>query len=416
METLRSICSYHDMEFPVAQVKTMHDPYSYDSSTQHHGHRRDSSAAARSGGAEEDEEEDLEEDENVDRNYFLAATRQLRQDNELRILLFDDSAETITDVARYDHAGEVVCMEPHPRDPRLVATGYHDNGKSLASLWRMALPGEESEDDEGTGSTYSSLEELAGLSGQKGRTQEFSWSADNKLLNLSALGVHVWKMEESGKRKESVFSKEVSPPNYMLCGSWDPHHREVFATGQGSMIDFTDLRDKSGNKSSSSPISAGGKHHGTKVFGVENHVQQLSWNPNRPNTLAAAYDDGSVRIWDIRNPNQPVKVLTGHSHWVTSVQYNPFHDQLVISSGNDGKAILWRASSVSSAPLIEMEDESDKRSSTDLAVGVYYGDDQKKLYNAAWSWSDAWTSAIATTAGTVEILRVPQKEKYKILL
>ena len=50
-------------------------------------------------------------------------------------------------------------------------------------------------------------------------------------------------------------------------------------------------------------------------FTTDNYVQQLSWNPNKPNTMAGGYDDGSIRIWDIRNTKQPVKVLAGHSHW-----------------------------------------------------------------------------------------------------
>ena len=42
---------------------------------------------------------------------------------------------------------------------------------------------------------------------------------------------------------------------------------------------------------------------------------------------------------------------------VTSVAFNPFHDQLLISCGSDGRAALWRVSSISSAPLLELGDE-----------------------------------------------------------
>ncbi len=42
---------------------------------------------------------------------------------------------------------------------------------------------------------------------------------------------------------------------------------------------------------------------------------------------------------------------------VWSVAYNPFHDQLVLSAGSDGDALLWRVSSISSAPLLELDEE-----------------------------------------------------------
>ena len=42
---------------------------------------------------------------------------------------------------------------------------------------------------------------------------------------------------------------------------------------------------------------------------------------------------------------------------VTSVAFNPFHDQLLVSGGSDGRAALWRVSSISSAPLLELGDE-----------------------------------------------------------
>lgn len=38
------------------------------------------------------------------------------------------------------------------------------------------------------------------------------------------------------------------------------------------------------------------------------------------------------------------------------MRYNRCHDQLLLSGGTDSLLNLWRVSSVSSAPLLEMED------------------------------------------------------------
>lgn len=43
---------------------------------------------------------------------------------------------------------------------------------------------------------------------------------------------------------------------------------------------------------------------------------------------------------------------------VWTVRYNRCHDQLLLSGGTDSLVNLWRVSSISSAPLLEMEDPS----------------------------------------------------------
>lgn len=42
---------------------------------------------------------------------------------------------------------------------------------------------------------------------------------------------------------------------------------------------------------------------------------------------------------------------------VNTVKYNRFHDQLLLSGSSDCMVHLWRVSSVSSAPLLEPEDD-----------------------------------------------------------
>ena len=86
-------------------------------------------------------------------------------------------------------------------------------------------------------------------------------------------------------------------------------------------------------------------------------VRALTYNPNKPWHLASGGDDFRVKVWDVRKPATPVKILDGHTHWVTCVAFNPCHDQLVLSGGSDARVNLWRASSVSSAPLLELGEE-----------------------------------------------------------
>ena len=44
-------------------------------------------------------------------------------------------------------------------------------------------------------------------------------------------------------------------------------------------------------------------------------VRAVSFNSNKPWHLASGGDDYKVKVWDLRRPTTPVKILDGHTHW-----------------------------------------------------------------------------------------------------
>jgi WD40 repeat protein len=64
---------------------------------------------------------------------------------------------------------------------------------------------------------------------------------------------------------------------------------------------------------------------------------------------------GRIKFWDLRRPKLPLKILTGHTHWIYAARFNRFHDQLLCSGGSDAQVNLWSVLSISSAPLGELE-------------------------------------------------------------
>ena len=51
-------------------------------------------------------------------------------------------------------------------------------------------------------------------------------------------------------------------------------------------------------------------------------VRDLDYNPNKPYYLVTGGDDSKIKFWDVRKSAQPLKILTGHSHWVWNVKFN----------------------------------------------------------------------------------------------
>lgn len=105
--------------------------------------------------------------------------------------------------------------------------------------------------------------------------------------------------------------------------------------------------------------------------------------------------------------------LCGHSHWVHTAKYNPFHDQLVLSGGSDNIVNLWRVASCSSSPWIGGEDNGDDPPDVKVRAMDQHED---TVYSVAWSAADAWIYASMSFDGRMVVNHVPSTEKYKILL
>lgn len=244
--------------------------------------------------------------------------------------------------------------------------------------------------------------------------------------------------------------------------SWDPHDTNNILATSGVDIVAYDMRCAA----SSSGL---GVIHSAHRYGVadicHNHLQS--------NVIVTSGLDGVLKFWDLRmhlsnSPDSPSfqppllkAVRGGHSHWSTRATYNPFHDQLVLSGGSDGITNLWRISSCSSAPLLELNDDEDDDGETSRDLEDDDGIDQKfegrqptpdetsgevefdKIAGSksptksssyshdirvtrfecsdvtadiAWSTTDPWVYSTLSHDGVVVVHHVPSKEKYKILL
>lgn len=312
------------------------------------------------------------------------------------------------------------------------------------------------------------------------------------LWDISSLSTakEVWSTQGSGvassRRPRNDRYRTCSPLTTALPRrvSWDPTDTHQILATSGVDVVAYDMR---------APASSDG---GTGVIRSAHRygVSDVCHNPLQSHVVVTSGMDGVVKFWDLRMhlsdgrrnatdggddkslampPPLLKAVRGGHSHWVTRAIFNIFYDQLVLSGGSDGIANLWRISSCSSAPLLDLNDEvedgegigggsfdgngieEEKDENLDFGGDKYWLNDKqpapvrsedddyheedksksprKNESNAhdirvtrfecadvtadlAWSASDPWVYATLSYDGAVVVHHVPSKEKYKILL
>ncbi|XP_075985353.1 EARP and GARP complex-interacting protein 1 [Anticarsia gemmatalis] len=185
-------------------------------------------------------------------------------------------------------------------------------------------------------------------------------------------------------------------------GKWNPHQGHAqFAVLQDMHIKCYDTRTDCTKPS----------------WSIDNAHRQLArdldFNPNRQFHLATAGDDAALNIWDYRNGKEPIFSRTDHSHWLWTVRYNTYHEQLLVTGSSDARALLTAAASVCADV-----DEDGNTVAPVLEDGVLqsYEQHEDSVYCAEWSAAEPWTFASLSYDARLVLSRVPRHFKYKILL
>lgn len=353
-----------------------------------------------------------------DVHRFLAATTQIREENEIHLLDFNEDANEVSCVKVYNHAEEVWGLAPSPCDPSLFFTCYNTGTGYGASLWRAPdlVPGSQDEVAAAGSGGGGSLDRLWTLpDADEAVVRGIVWEPSDdgedggkRVVSVHDSSLRLWDIEYSASGSGGGKAAGDAPAGELCrlsAGAWDPHHRHEVATVDGGNVKGWDLRSM---KQTHSIPNA----HTQKI-------RDIDYNPNRTYVVVTAGDDCRIRFWDLRKGgDRPLQSLAGHTHWVWNAKFNPSHDQLLLSCGSDNVVNLWRVSSISSAPLLEVETKNGQTDSEGTGDSLVKSFDahEDSVYAISWSASDAWIFASLSYDGRVAVNRVPPSEKYKILL
>ena len=361
-------------------------------------------------------------------NLWLAGTcGDRRKASSLQVLQWHHDINEVVVNAVYDVSAPVkslACSLDHPQSVLVVS-----EQQSSVTLYQLPEAPEESP----TGGGNDALVVLATLEPEASfgmPTVDVAWQPEpgaHRVVTVDRSGHAVlWDVntlqQEPGPSSSSEDGSGGPHPRVV----WDPHSPSCLArtvpTARANRVVLWDGR------AAEEALHIAGQHG----------IMDLDYNPNRPHILATAGRNGTAQFWDLRFSKNPVATARGgHSHWAATVQYNPCHDQLVLTTGTDRVMNLWRMSSCSSAPLLMHSDtdlggmllagddadndgpEEPTKVAEDRTVNARvqrYDDFSDSVYTAAWGAADPWVYMAISYDGKAVLQHVPSKEKYKILL
>ncbi|KAJ9601626.1 hypothetical protein L9F63_000234 [Diploptera punctata] len=359
---------------------------------------------------------------------FLVGTQSLKlTHNQVHVVELNEETGGLTTHVFQHSAGEVWHLASCPSNPSLISTCYNtltdQNTCSMKSaIWKLPVTSEDAIDEVSENRDVNellALEQVCQLDtqshGQDVKVTCFHPTDGSKVASVVDNKFLIWDLNPGGAPKEihSGILEGKGQPRF-TTGKWNPHHGcSQFVTANDSHIRSWDLRV--------SPVKS--------AWSVENAhcqlVRDLDFNPNKQYYMATCGDDGYSRFWDSRNPSEPVIARADHSHWVWSIRYNHFHDQLVLTSSSDSQVILTSVASISSEPLSHMVDDDPNqdesvpdtpREKLEDGVLATYDEHEDSVYSVEWSSADPWTFASLSYDGRLVISKVPRADKYMILL
>ncbi|EQC39103.1 hypothetical protein SDRG_03311 [Saprolegnia diclina VS20] len=307
----------------------------------------------------------------------------------------------------YSHASPLqhFAMCPLPQRAHTILTTFtSERNEPTFAVWKL----ESVEDPIATSVDTPAQMTLASQTTMESAITKAIWnphedSSGAAIASLNATSIATWALAEGGAACKETSKVPLGEGKQLTGVTWDPHHRHNITATVDEAIQSWDLRS--------------GKHAHAIEDAHLGCTRDVDYNPNKPYYIASGGDDGKVKFWDLRKPQTALLTLSGHSHWVWCVKYNRFHDQLVLSSSSDSLVNLWRVSSISSAPLLEMDDDDSEQG---IDVGdariKSYEEHEDSVYSVAWGSADSWLFASVSYSGRVVLNQVPSTEKYRILL
>lgn len=76
-----------------------------------------------------------------------------------------------------------------------------------------------------------------------------------------------------------------------------------------------------------------------------NYVSALTSHPTQPHIVLAGSEEGSITVWDLRQPGYPASYLSAHTSAITEIRFNHREPSKLFTASESGELWLWHQQS-----------------------------------------------------------------------
>ncbi|KAL4459326.1 hypothetical protein ABPG74_017939 [Tetrahymena malaccensis] len=323
------------------------------------------------------------------RNLFYASTCSLQGPNKTHLIEFKEDENKIYNLDSYENEGIIRQVVPDSHNEERFYTIYSTFDKSGIEKTGFNLKGSSVK---GSGEDITSVQQP--IFSQNFDTYIHSLvnrlKDQNKLYFGETNHLNVFDIQQQQVSRK--LNEGESGSN--LCDV-DPHHNDYVASAQnnGSIL-IHDIRTQKAE------------------YVIKNahrlRIHDLDFNPLKLYYFQSVGEDNTIKFWELRKPNLPMKVIDKLNNIPLSCKYNKVHDQLLITAFNDGTLGLYRVMSMSSYPDQTAQKEPDGLIKT-------YDQHENTVYSVSWSNLSSWIFASISYQGDIVVNMVPSSIKHRIL-
>lgn len=112
---------------------------------------------------------------------------------------------------------------------------------------------------------------------------------------------------------------------------YSPTEPDVFATcSTDGTVQVVDMRERTFDRSQ------------ICIKAHDCDVNVISWNKLMPNLIASGGDDGSIKVWDMRYPQElPITNIKWHTGAINSLCWHPADEWALAAASDDDKVSIW---------------------------------------------------------------------------
>lgn len=337
---------------------------------------------------------------------FVIGTQSLKQNNQIHLVEFNEENSTIKPLVFQHSSGEIWKINSSPIDISKLAVCYNSVIDEVTCCMKTCILKLPTEYNPNVIENLEIINKLEIENINEIKTTEFHPLLNDRAATVSDNKIILWDTTHTNADALLQIPLEGKNSPKFTTGKFNPHQNcYQFTAATETNLKTFDIR--SGELAWKIELAH-------KIL-----LRDLDYNMNKQYHIATCGDDSFVKIWDYRQTSQPVFSRNDHTHWVCSVRFNPFHDQLILSASTDGRVLLSSATSVSSENIIENSTAEDNHTETKQILSdgpLQWCEHEDSVYCAEWSPAEPWIFASLSHDGRLLISKVKRSLKYQIML